>query len=206
MEGLSMRSNIIPFTTREKKGDGVMCKILKKIHNKTADELLKEYGVYDSIPIDLEKLSTEIGISVMPVDFTSLEKKINKHGDILGLVLTAGDNAAIFYRESDSLNRRRFTIAHELAHCCYVDPSTKEPHIEYRIDESEKDEFERNMDIFAGELLIPLKKLKEIYLSLSVPSSRILAKKFQVSVKVMEARLNHLKISHYNNKGEAIVY
>ena len=201
-----MRSNIIQFTTREKKGDGVMCKILKKIHNKTADELLKEYGVYDSIPIDLEKLSTEIGISVMPADFTSLEKKINKDGDILGLVLTAGDNAAIFYRESDSLNRRRFTIAHELGHICkhLVPDSSDYPYIDWRIEEESSNHKEMEANIFAGELLIPLPKLKEIYLSMTLQTSPELAKIFGTSVNVMEERLNYLKVSYYNKEGQVV--
>ena len=161
---------------RREEGD-TMCKVLEKIHNKTAEELLKEYDVYDSLPIDLEKL-----------------------------VLTSGNDAAIFYRKTDSVNRKRFTIAHELAHCCHLDPATTEPHIEYRIDEDKKDEFERKMDIFAGELLIPFKKLKEVYMSLEIPASAVLAKIFNVSVSVMEARLNYLKISHYNNKGIPVTY
>lgn len=189
---------------RREEGD-TMCKVLDKIHNKTAEELLKEYDVYDSLPIDLEKLVTSIGLSVLPVDFTLLEEALNKK-DILGLVLTSGNDAAIFYRKTDSVNRKRFTIAHELAHCCHLDPATTEPHIEYRIDEDKKDEFERKMDIFAGELLIPFKKLKEVYMSLEIPASAVLAKIFNVSVSVMEARLNYLKISHYNNKGIPVTY
>lgn len=200
-----MKLNKIVYFSKYAKEDGVMCKILKKIHGKTAEELLVEYGVYDTLPIDLEKLAKSIGISVLPMDFSVLEKKLNKK-DILGLVLTAGDDAAIFYRNTDSFNRIRFTIAHEIAHCCHLDPSTKEPHIEYRIDEKDKDTYEKDMDIFAGKLLIPLKKLKEVYMSLSLPTSTILAEKFAVSIKVMEARLNYLKISHYDSKGNAVIY
>lgn len=200
-----MNDNIIQFVNAKDRGDNIMCTILEKIHNKTAEELLKQYDVYDTIPIDLEKLAKKIGISVIPGNFAVLEKKLNK-SDILGLVLITGNQAAIVYRDSDSINRKRFTIAHELAHCCHLDPSTTEPHVEYRIDEIDKDESEKEMDIFAGELLIPLQKLKEVYLSLTIPSSKVLAKKFRVSIKVMEARLNHLKISHFNNEGEAVVY
>lgn len=182
-----------------------MCKILKRIHGKTAEELLTEYNVYDTLPIDLETLAQNIGISVLPMDFSMLESKLGKK-DILGLVLTSGDDAAIFYRKTDSINRIRFTIAHELAHCCYLDPSMKEPHIEYRLDEASKDEHERDMDIFAGKLLIPLSKLKEAYMNMSLPTSVALAKKFAVSTQVMEARLNYLKISHYDSKGKAILF
>lgn len=199
-----MNETILYFKKHTKEDDK-MCKILKKIHGKTPEELLIEYGIYDTLPINLEELAKSIGISVLPADFTTLEKKLKK-SDILGMVLTEGDNAAIFYRKTDTLNRIRFTIAHELAHCCHLDPSTKEPHIEYRLDEKEKSDDEKNMDIFAGKLLIPLKKLKEVYMTLSLPSSDILAEKFGVSIPVMEARLDYLKVSYYNDKGEPVFY
>ena len=185
--------DIISFYNTRKKVV-CMCKILKKIHKKTADQLLKTYGVYNTLPIDLEKLAKGIGISVLPADFSEIEKKLGKK-DILGMVLTDGDNAAIFYKQDTTENRLRFTVAHELAHCCHIDPNNcKTPHIEYRIDENEKDEIEKQMDIFAGELLMPLHKIKEIYISLPVPSAVTMAKLFKVSVSVMEARLNYFKI------------
>lgn len=182
-----------------------MCKTLEKIHGKTPDELLMEYGIYDTIPIDLERLVKSIGISVLPMDFTKLERRL-KRNDILGLVLTSGNDAAIFYRGTDSINRIRFTIAHELAHCCNIDPNNNEPHIEYRLDEKDKDADEKNMDIFAGQLLIPFHKLKEEYMKMNLPNSVDLAKKFQVSVSVMEARLDYLKISYYSENMEPIFY
>lgn len=198
-----MNNNVIKFSTYRK--DDKMCKTLEKIHGKTPDELLMEYGVYDTIPIDLESLVKSIGISVLPMNFTKLEKRL-KRNDILGLVLTSGNDAAIFYRETDGINRIRFTIAHELAHCCNIDPNNNEPHIEYRLDEKDKDADEKKMDIFAGELLIPFHKLKEEYMKMSLPNSVDLAKRFQVSVSVMEARLDYLKISYYSENMEPIFY
>lgn len=182
-----------------------MCRIIEKLHGKTPEELLIEYGVYDTLPIDLDKLAKNIGISVIPMNFSNIEKKLKKK-DILGLVMTDGDNAAIFYRETDSINRIRFTIAHELAHCCILDPSKNKLHIEYRSDEVEKDDKEKEMDIFAGKLLIPVKKLKEVYMSIPFQSSIVLAKEFAVSVNVMEARLNYLKVSYYNSKGKPVIW
>lgn len=198
-----MNNNVIKFSTYRK--DDKMCKTLEKIHGKTPDELLMEYGVYGTIPIDLESLVKSIGISVLPMNFTKLEKRL-KRNDILGLVLTSGNDAAIFYRETDDINRIRFTIAHELAHCCNIDPNNNEPHIEYRLDEKDKDADEKKMDIFAGELLIPFHKLKEEYMKMSLPNSVDLAKRFQVSVSVMEARLDYLKISYYSENMEPIFY
>lgn len=198
-----MSNNIIQF---KYKRDDNMCKVLEKIHNKTSEELLIEHGVYDTIPMDLEKLAKSIGISVLPMDFTELEEALGNNKSILGLTVTSGSNAAIFYKKTDGINRVRFTIAHELAHCCFSDPDMKEPHIEYRLDEKDKDEYEKKMDIFAGELLIPFHKLKEEYMKLFLPNSPELARIFKVSVNVMEARLNHLGVSYYSKNGEPIFY
>lgn len=184
-----------------------MCKILKSIHGKTAEEILNEYGQDDSIPVNLNNLLLNIGLSALPFDFTEYEKMIHvPKGDVLGLVLAKGDNAAIFFKKDDSLNRQRFTIAHELAHCCLGFTNGNEPHIEFRLDEQDKDNREKEADIFAGELLIPLKKLQTVYLNLPVQDSVTLASKFAVSVNVMEARLNYLKVSHFDKNGQAIVY
>ena len=184
-----------------------MCKVLKSIHGKTADEILKKYGQDDSIPVNLNMLLLNIGLSALPFDFTEYENKIGvPKGNVLGLVVSKGDNAAIFYKQDDTLNRQRFTIAHELAHCCLGFTDGNKPHIEFRLNEYDKDEHERTADIFAGQLLIPLKKLREVYLDLAIPDSVTLASKFAVSINVMEARLNHLKVSHFNKDGQAVVY
>ena len=180
-------------------GSDRMCTVLKKIRNKSAIELLEEYG--------LEQLLRAIGISAIGKDFSELEKRLGKpKGSILGMLLSSGNNAAIFYRKDDSYNRRRFTIAHELAHA--INHSDNEPHIEYRMAEKEMEEnpVERDANIVAGEILIPLPLLKREYLKLDIPSSTVLANIFKVSQNVMEARLKYLKIFYINSEGEFITY
>ena len=120
-------------------GSDRMCTVLKKIRNKSAIELLEEYGLDKTVPIDIEQLLRAIGISAIGKDFSELEKRLGKpKGSILGMLLSSGNNAAIFYRKDDSYNRRRFTIAHELAHA--INHSDNEPHIEYRMAEKEMEE------------------------------------------------------------------
>ena len=188
-------------------GSDRMCTVLKKIRNKSAIELLKEYGLDKTVPIDIEQLLRAIGISAIGKDFSELEKRLGKpKGSILGMLLSSGNNAAIFYRKDDSYNRRRFTIAHELAHA--LNHSDNEPHIEYRMAEKEMEEnpVERDANIVAGEILIPLPLLKREYLKLDIPSSTVLANIFKVSQNVMEARLKYLKIFYVNSEGEFITY
>lgn len=184
---------------------GNMCVPINKIHGKQAIEVLREFGSPNDIPIDLEKLLRKIGISALPMDFTSLEQKINK-GHILGLVLSDNNNAVIYYSSKDSPNRQRFTIAHELGHICnHLRPDTNDyPYIDWRIEEESNNEIEKAANIFAGELLIPLHKLKEVYLSMFLPSSPDLALVFGTSVNVMEERLNHLGVSYYNKEGQVV--
>ena len=164
-------------------GSDRMCTVLKKIRNKSAIELLEEYGLDKTAPIDIEQLLRAIGISAIGKDFSELEKRLDKpKGSILGMLLSSGNNAAIFYRKDDSYNRRRFTIAHELAHA--INHSDNEPHIEYRMAEKEMEEdpVEKNANIVAGEILIPLPLLKKEYLKLDIPSSTVLANIFKVSL------------------------
>lgn len=188
-------------------GSDRMCTVLKKIRNKSAIELLVEYGLDKTVPIDIEQLLRAIGISAIGKDFSELEKRLGKpKGSILGMLLSSGNNAAIFYRKDDSYNRRRFTIAHELAHA--INHSDNEPHIEYRMAEKEMEEnpVEKDANIVAGEILIPLPLLKREYLKLDIPSSTVLANIFKVSQNVMEARLKYLKIFYVNSEGEFITY
>ena len=188
-------------------GSDRMCTVLKKIRNKSAIELLEEYGLDKTVPIDIEQLLRAIGISAIGKDFSELEKRLDKpKGSILGMLLSSGNNAAIFYRKDDSYNRRRFTIAHELAHA--INHSDNEPHIEYRMAEKEMEEdpVEKKANIVAGEILIPLPLLKKEYLKLDIPSSTVLANIFKVSQNVMEARLKYLKIFYVNSEGEFITY
>lgn len=198
--------NIINFRNSSEK-DGVrMCMPINKIHGKTADEILKEFGNINDFPLDLKYLLENIGISALPMDFTELEKKLNK-GHILGLVLSDENNAVIYYSKNDSLNRQRFTIAHELGHICqHLRPdSTDYPYIDWRIEEQSSNPDEILANIFAGELLIPLRKLKEVYMSLRIPNSRDLAIAFGVSTNVMEERLNYLGVSYFNEEGIAVI-
>lgn len=201
-------NNIIYFASYTKENGGApMCPPIKKIQGKTAYEILNDYGNKNEIPINLEVILKNIGISALPMDFTYLEEKMNK-GHILGLVLSNNKNAVIYYSAHDTSHRQRFTIAHELGHICKhlrVD-TTDYPYIDWRIDKQINNTIEENANIFAGELLIPLHKLKEEYLALGSYRSKDLAKRFGVSVNVMEKRLDYLKISYYNNEGQAVIY
>ena len=82
---------------------------------------LKIYDIPLEPPIQISQLLQRIGVSTLGIDFTQIEKDAGyEYGRILGAAISKGDNLTIFYRKQDSKNRQRFTIAHELAHCCFT--------------------------------------------------------------------------------------
>lgn len=195
-----------------------MCKILKKIKNKTAEDLLKEYYSRDSFAVDIVEVVHNIGIKLVSTNFYNMEKmpifkeQVQKHGNILGAVYVDKDDVTIAYSEilsyykeykdlseidkADKLKKRqRFTIAHELAHCCLHMADQDGSHIEYRDEQADYNDIkEREANIFAGELLMPTDTVKFIadffgYVLSSVALSNI----FMVSRNVVRARLNYLK-------------
>lgn len=198
---------IVQFHSRKRTEGEHMCDALRKIQGLSAEKLLYMYGNNTEVPINLDNLLKNIGIISGAADFTKIEKKIGaKKGQVLGMLLAEEKQAAILYRKADGLNRKRFTIAHELAHCCLREGRPGQPHIEFRLDDKDKDEHERKADIFAGALLIPLDLLAKEHMKMPIPNSRDLADIFAVSISVMEARLDYLKISYYNKDWRAVIY
>ncbi len=190
-----------------------MCKPIEKIRGMSAPELLEYCGQKDAVPVSLSTILKTVGISAIPYNFSEMETSYRKsyqstkNVHILGAIAATDENAAIFYNEKykcDS-HRCRFTIAHELAHCCLANDSrlTKDRFLlELRTDDDEPNDCERAANVFAGELLIPKTNLYDVIDQLLLPSVYNLAKIFDVSYNVMLERLDYLKpsfsISGYN--------
>lgn len=199
--------DIIQFTHSRKikgkreKGDS-MCKILKRLQGKTAEEILDIYAKDRVLPVDIVALAQNIGINIYSVDFTEVEDEMEiEKGFILGATLSNDEEVNILYRESDTENRKRFTIAHEIAHCCLHTENLIDHHIELRSDMSKDDKREREANIFAGKLLIPEENLRTIHDKLLLPSLSALVKIFKVSSNVMAARLDYLNMPYYKDIG-----
>lgn len=188
---------IIYFSFITKEGD-CMSNILEELSGKTAPELLKQYNISTVPPINISLLLQRIGILEIPYDFSEVENAMGySHGDVLGATFATENKVGIFYRSSDTLNRKRFTLAHEIAHCCLHKDSLERKHIELRSCQTENNGKERDANIFAGELLIPTSSLRKIHSQLLVaPSLSDLSKIFAVSTNVMAARLDYLNLSY----------
>ena len=197
-----MNKNILQFSMYERERSDFMCKILKELQGKSAKALLNEYNILTEPPIDIDILLNNIGISVISVDFSKIESQVGiEKGSILGATVSEGENLSIFYRTDATENRRRFTIAHELAHCCLHTDHLIDHHIEFRANSKFLSGKEYDANVFAGALLIPEEALKTVYKQLLVPSLDTLSRIFKVSTTVMVARLDYLNMPYLEDSG-----
>lgn len=187
----------------------IMCRKLRELNGLSAEKLIERYGLDEQIPVDINGLLMKLDIPTIATDFSNIEnlpeirEQVAIKGDILGAVVVDQDRIAIFYRGSDTLNRQKFTVTHELAHCCLNGSSLKDGHIEYRHDNRNSDDKkEIAANTFAGKILIPETRVREIHKKLLVPTVKDLADIFKVSEAVMRARLDDLKLEYFISSDE----
>jgi Zn-dependent peptidase ImmA (M78 family) len=164
-----------------------------------AEALVDSLGV-TGIPVDVEDIATRLGLKVMTADLGD---------DISGALITGAQGSCIAIRESDSEPRRRFSIAHELAHHCLRHQF--EPGAHVHVDRghmislrsqrsstgTDMKEIEANQ--FAACLLMPSRLLRERIKSLNSTELydsdvTALAKEFKVSEQAMTIRLSALRL------------
>ena len=177
--------------------------LFKTLDGKTSDDLVTMFELDKMIPVKLDNLFNYCGINVLPTDFKTYEEipeiseMLNKKGLILGAVAVKDNKINILYKKGVSEHRQRFTVAHELAHCCLdAEELAVNGRVDFRLDiegaTEETTEGEYAANVFAGELLIPTKTLNLLYEVVKTPKLNILSQMFDVSENVMRARLKYL--------------
>ncbi len=151
---------------------------------------LIEYAnsMYESCgEIDIVKLCSLSGIEVYGDDQTEINAKISADSK---------ENFEITYNATHSLNRIRFSIAHELAHFFLHKDDVIKNKTLYRKEDSSVQE--KEADSLAEEILMPQKAVMDFMGKFSKENLgeevvTLVAKKFQVSVIVAIVRLRNLK-------------
>lgn len=142
-------------------------------------------------PIRIEKVAKDLGVELRSGDLD----------DVSGLLVRQGNSAVIATNSTQSAQRQRFTIAHELGHFLlhegilnHVDRSYR---VNYRSAESSQatnvEEIEANY--FAASILMPKQLLDELVAEEALDNDSMvaeLAKQFQVSRLAMSLRLANL--------------
>lgn len=146
-----------------RKDDVKMCKKLKELHLKEPCDFLDQNS---SMPVDIFQILQDMNIRCFCVNFNKLQKSFSlKSEKISGLTYANGNDLFVFYSDKSDLPTARFTLAHELAHCCLHIEADSSFHIEMqtipdivhigRIPKFISTKKEEEADRFARELLIP---------------------------------------------------
>lgn len=168
-----------------------------RIAKMRAEMLIERWGK-KTLPIDIRDIAHSLGLHLT---------EANLGEGVSGLLVTNAEVAHIFVQSSNHEHRKRFTIAHEIAHHCLGHQFEKGEHVivdkGYFISQRgpqaaagvDPKEIEANQ--FAACLLMPSKILREKVLALG-PGPLLdfdvieLAKEFQVSEQAMTIRLTTL--------------
>lgn len=174
--------------------------IINSFIEQKSEKLLIDSKCY-SAPVIIEKCAKHLGINLESLELDD---------DVAGFLLLKDNNVAnIGYNKNHVLNRRRFTIAHEIAHYIlhaknsklFVD---KEEKVLYRDGNSSTGELvqEREANAFAAALLMPQKLiLQEVEKYKRESTEKFissLAKTFKVSQQAITIRLTNLGVIDYS--------
>ena len=171
--------------------------IRRKQIRETVERLLDEHGVKQGA-VPVEKIVRSMGIEV---------KLDNVDDDLSGFLFREDGRAVIGANKSHHPNRRRFTIAHELGHfllhegeVVHLDEVPASFTVDFRDNLSSRgeDDNEKEANLFAAELLMPEKFLRQ-----ELQGKRVdlfgdgdllekLAEKYKVSVQALTFRLSYL--------------
>lgn len=149
-----------------------------------AKEIRETTWKSDILPIDPVTIAEKMGINVY-----NLKLPNTVSGSILK---EPGQDASIYVNDSDSENRKRFTIACEIGHYVFNSENGDEEfsYVDYRM--STSGDLEVFSTKFAEELLMPYRQLNKIYTR--TRSVSMLALEFGVSTEVMLNRLKHVNL------------
>lgn len=158
--------------------------------SKKAKKVKEDYGLYGTA-IDPIIIAEENGINIIQ------KSNLNIKGEpVSGAIIKSGSDITIYVNANDNKNRKRFTIAHELAHFFLHLDKDKEL-VDFKRDDS-KNPIELEADEFAGCLLMDEALVEEWYNktnSIGLSNERvidIMSQIFVVSSPAMYKRLRKL--------------
>lgn len=158
-------------------------------------EILSSYDILD-IPVDPIDIAKKLNIKVFNRNFNSFS-----NDTVSGAIKKEDNNINIYVNEEDTIERKRFTIAHELGHyflhlSCDLNKEFVDMHRRTGYNTLLSKEREANQ--FAAAILMPENKVRELYESvnnLGVSERFIiewLSEKFFVSKSAIKFRLKNL--------------
>lgn len=153
---------------------------------KKANKLLIDVWKGRGLPIDPMRIAQSQGIVVEPVCFDFEDNAQGVSGQYIGGVVPT-----IKYDYSDSSNRQRFTVAHELGHHVMGHgPAFRDTSRSFFSTVHDPKEVSANR--FAAELLMPIRVVRRLVLDEGRTDIAELAQRFEVSEAAMRYRLKNI--------------
>ena len=165
------------------------------------------YGIYKNIRDAGWICLIDNHIKALPVPVISIANKYNiyvlKHSqtkrrylrsDESGVTIFVRDKIIIIYRDSESIQRCRFTIAHELGHILLGHELIKDRY--FRKFDISKPEIETEADMFASRLLAPACVLW----GLNLHTAEEIAKACNITKKAAQVRADRMATLYRRNK------
>ncbi|HDL02129.1 MAG TPA: ImmA/IrrE family metallo-endopeptidase [candidate division Zixibacteria bacterium] len=144
-----------------------------------ARQLLKNYSFIDYVT-NLYAIAAKIGIVIYKTD--------KLPDNVLGSArLTNTGIWVIVVNSNQIFTRLRFTIAHEIGHIVL-----NHSHSEYHLATPHNTWQEREANIFASELLMPVTKFKDLYFNRHITDDLDIAKYFKVSKQAADIRISEI--------------
>ena len=150
---------------------------------------------------DLINILENIGIVIIEIDNPD-----ERFSDFDGLSEVVNNIPLIVLLSDIDGERQRFTIAHELGHCCKHGQNLENNYIEMFCDNQDVNEAEEaEATLFASQLLIPEKQLKDLHSKLVQPSLQKLSELFEVPKDLMLKRIVDLKMAYYDDDKKEMI-
>lgn len=186
---------------KKRRNEKIMCDKLRELNSKRPENFSTDLR---KLPINIDKILLDNGIDIFSVDFDVLEKSLPiKDLLITGMAYAKGDDLRILSAKGLQEADRRFTLAHELGHCCTHMKPTHSCHIELQTNydmlgnQDQKIEIinikkEEEADAFARDLLIPKNLLLCLLGERNNFTIEELSEIFMVPVKQMKKKMEEL--------------
>ena len=165
-------------------------KIAKELYETVNN--VKQSMITGNIATDLDQIIKNLNLRIFEIDMDEFSKKvedINFDSETSGFLIEVDNQHVIYLNKKDSMNRKRFTIAHEIGHL-------KLNHLGVRMRDSTTsqgtDENEVLANAFAAELLMPEELVEWVYPMVNSVSR--VAQVFGVSEIAAYNRLKNLGI------------
>lgn len=136
-----------------------------------------------TLPINVAKLATSLGIQVEYVDLSD---------DISGSYKQTNAGGIIHINTNQHPNRQRFTLAHELGHHVLLHGDMVDSDETLFRQDGVSNPLEVDANKFAAELLMPEALVNHLIRSEDKPTIDYLSEKFEVSPRAMIIRLKNL--------------